>query len=209
MGEFLGVGGVEDARDLHDAVQDLAVVDPHDVVAARDADLFQRIGQHRADLGIRRHGRRADRVGIALIELAEPARTRLFVAPDRTHRVAAIGRGQVVAELRGHAGQRSGQVIAQRQPVLILVLPRKDALVRTIHVGKELAKRLDRLDGRGFQRVEAVAVIDGGDLVEHRLPLGHFRAEIVAEALRRLGPWPARGFSVRHDLVLWLGPALP
>ena len=189
--ELLGIGRVEHARDLHHAVQNLAVVHPHDVVAARDADLFQRVGQHGADLGVGGDGGGADGVGIALIELAEAARSRLFVAPDGAHRVAAVGAGQVVAELGGDAGERCGQVVAQGEPVLILVLPGEDALVRAVDIGQELAQGLDRLDRARLQRVEAVAFVDPRDGVEHGFAFGHIRAEIVAEALRRFGLGPA------------------
>ena len=43
------------ARNLQHTVQHLAVVHAHHIVAACDPDLFQTIGQHRANLGIRRH----------------------------------------------------------------------------------------------------------------------------------------------------------
>ena len=185
MRMLLRIGGIEDARDLHHPVQHLPVVHPDQVVPARDPHGLQRVGQHRADLGIRRHARRAHRVGVALVELPEPPRPRLLVPPDRPHRIAPVGRRQVVPVLRIDPRQRRRQVVAEREPV-VLLLPGEDALVRAVHVGKELAQRLDRLDRRGLQRLEAVALVDPRDPVEHLGPLGHLRAEIVAEALGRL-----------------------
>ena len=198
MGEFLGVGRVQHPRHFHHPVQHLAVVHPHDVIAARNAHLFQRIGQHGANLGIRRHRGTAHRIGIALVELAEAARTRLFVAPDRTHRIAPIRAGQIVAELGGNPCQRGSQVIAQRQPVAVFVLPAEDAFVGTVDIGQELAQRLDRFHGRCFQRVKTVAVIDRGNGIEHRLALCHIRAKIVAEPFGRFRLWPPWCFFARH-----------
>ena len=80
------------------------------------------------------------------------------------------------------------QIIAQRQPIAGLVafgifLPRENALVRAVHIGEEFAKRLNRLHARAFQRVEPIAVINGGDLAEHLGPMGHLSPEIIAEPL--------------------------
>ena len=178
---------------VKDAVQNLAVVDADQIVAALDAGMFQSRRQHGADFRIRRHRGAAHRIGIALIELAETPRTGLFVAPDRPHRIAAIGGWQIIAELRRDAGQRRGQVIAQRQPVAgtaarnLGLLPGKDAGIGAVHVGQEFPQRLDRLDGAGFKGIEAMAMIDLGDAVEHLLAFGHIRAEIVTKPLGRLG----------------------
>ena len=184
----LRVVGVEHARDLHDAVQHLAVVDADRVVAARDAGGLQRLAEHRADLGVGGDRGGADGVGVALVELAEAARARLLVAPDRADLVAAVGGRQAQAVLGEDAGERRGQVVAQRQPLLVLVLPGEDALVRAVDVGEELAERLDGLDGAGLQRVEAVGVVDLADPVEHRGARPDLGAEVVAEALRGLRP---------------------
>jgi hypothetical protein len=109
------IGRVQHARDLHHPVQHLAVVHLHHIIAA-EAKALEHIRQHGADFRIRRDRGRADRIGITLIELAEPTGPGLFVAPDRPHCIAAVGRRQVVAILRGNPRQRRGQVIAQRQP---------------------------------------------------------------------------------------------
>ena len=185
MGELLRIGGVEDARDLHHPVQDLPVVHPDDVVPARDPHGLERIRQHRADLGIRRHARRPHGVRVALIELPESPRPRLLVAPNGPHRIAAVGRRQLVAVLGIDPRQGRRQVVAQRQPV-VLFLPGEDALVRAVHVRQELPQRLDRLHRCRLQRLEAIKPVDACDRREHLGPLGHLGAEIIAEALGRL-----------------------
>jgi hypothetical protein len=180
------------------AVQNLAVVHTHHIVATRNPHGLQSIRQERADLGIRRHARRANRIGVALVELPEPPRTGLLVAPHRPHRIAAIGRGQVVAVLSIDAGERCGQVIAQRHPLLVLVLPGKDALVRAVHVGQELAQRLDRLDARGLQRVEAIAMVDARDRVQHGAAVLDLGTEVITKAFGRFRLGPGLLFLFRH-----------
>jgi hypothetical protein len=56
-----------------------------------------------------------------------------------------------------------------------------------VDVGQVLAQRLECLDPRCLERVEAVAVVDLGDLPQHLGALGDLRAEVIAEALGRLG----------------------
>ena len=180
--------GSSSPADLHDAVQHLAIVDADRVVAARDPRRLQRLAQHRAHLGVRRDGRRPHGVRIALVELPEPPRPRLLVAPDRPHLVPPVRRRQRHPVLRIHPRQRRRQVVAQRQPLIVLVLPGEDPLVRPVDVGQELAQRLHRLDRARLQGVEAPGVIDLADPRQHRLPRPHLGAEIVAEALGRLRP---------------------
>ena len=192
VGEKIRVGGVQHACDFHHTVQDLAVVHAHNVIAALNPDLFQTIRQHRADFRICCNRRCPDSIGIALVKLAEPARTRLFVAPDRSHRIAAIGRGQIVAVLGIDPRQRCGQVIAQGQPVAGLVglgilLPRKHTFVGAVHIGKELAQSLHRLHAGAFQSVKPVAMIDLRNLVQHLGALRDFCTEIITKSLWRFG----------------------
>ena len=61
VGVAVGVGGVEEAGDLHDSVQHLAVVDADQVVAARDAGGLERLAEHRAHLGVGGDARRSRR----------------------------------------------------------------------------------------------------------------------------------------------------
>ena len=75
----------------HDAIENLAVVDPDHIVAALDANGFHDVGHHHAHFGIRRANRRANRIGVELGELAKTARAGFFIAPDRTGRIAPIG----------------------------------------------------------------------------------------------------------------------
>ncbi|OIQ66464.1 hypothetical protein GALL_519650 [mine drainage metagenome] len=50
VGKSFRIRRIEDARHLHHAVQNLAVVDAHDVVAALDPDMLQRVRQKGAHL---------------------------------------------------------------------------------------------------------------------------------------------------------------
>ncbi len=112
---------------LHDAVEHLPVVDLDDVLPARDADRLQRIGGHHADLGVGCDRGRAHRVRVELHELAEAPRPRLLVAEHPARAIAAVGFRQRVEVLRHVPGKRRGQIVAQRQPLLVVVLEREHA----------------------------------------------------------------------------------
>ena len=90
----------------------------------------------------------ADRVGIELGELAEAARARLLVPPHRANLIAAEGLRQVLVILGDVAGERRGQVVAERQPLIVVVLEGEHTLVRPVLVGQELAERVGIFDGR-------------------------------------------------------------
>ncbi len=150
-----------------------------------EAEIIQRIGGHHADFRIRRDGGRADRVGVELHELAETARAGLLVAEHPAAAIAAIGLGQRV-EILGHvAGERRGQVVAQRQPLLVVVLEREHALVRAVLVRQELAERVGVLDERRLDALEAVELVGLADLREHALGGGEIGGTAIGEAARR------------------------
>ncbi len=184
-GEPLGRVGLGDRIDAdagQHPVQHLAVVDLDHVLAARDAQRLQRVGRQHADLGVGGDVVGAHRVGVELGELAEAAGARLLVAPHGADGVAAEGLGQLV-EVLGHvAGERRGQVVAQRQPLLVLVLEREHALVGPVLVGQELAQRIGVLDGRRLQRLEAVGLVHLADDGQHAAGAAHLVRGRVAQA---------------------------
>ncbi|MNM88449.1 hypothetical protein D3C81_1006660 [compost metagenome] len=102
------------ALGLEKAAHQLAVVQLHGELA--DAQL----GEHRVDdgqhLGVitDAQGVLADHVHVALVELAEAAALGALAAVDALHLVATEREGQVVLVLGHIAGQRHGQVEAQR-----------------------------------------------------------------------------------------------
>ena len=95
------------------------------------------------------------------------------------------------------AGERRGQVVAQRQPLLVVVLEGKHALVRAILVGQELAERVGIFDERRLDRLEAVALIDLADLREHPFGRRDVGGAPVGEAARQAG-FQAVGFVGFH-----------
>ena len=114
--------------------------------------------RHGDDLGVGLRAGGADGVGVALDELAALARTRLLVAPHRTIGVAAEGLGQGLPVLGREAGERRGQVVAQRHPLLVVVLQGEHAFVGAVGVGQELAEGVGIFEGPGVQQLEAVAI---------------------------------------------------
>ena len=62
--------------------------------------------------------------------------------------------------LGGETGEWGGEVVAQRHPLFVVILKRKDAFVRPVGVGQELAQRIRVLERPGLQGLEAIALID-------------------------------------------------
>ncbi len=192
-----GVVAAAEADRFHHAVEHLAIVDFDQVVATPDAQRLEAIGGHHAHLGVGGRGRRPDGVGVELHELAVAPRSGLLIAEHPTGAIAAIGLGQALVMLGDIAGERRGQVIAQAQPLLVVVLEREHALVGPILVGQELAKRLGKLDERRFDRLEAVKLVDRADLGHHRLGPGDVGGSAIDEAARQDGA-DARADFVGH-----------
>ncbi len=107
-------------------------------------------------------------IGIELHELAKTAGTGLLVAVDIAGAIAAIRFRQRVEILGDIARQRRGQVIAQRNPLLVIILEREYALVRPVLIGQEFAECVGELHRRRFDRLEAIALIDRADFIHHR-----------------------------------------
>jgi hypothetical protein len=170
---------------LQHAVEHLAVVDLDDVIAAPDAKPLERVGRHHADFRIGGHGGRAHRVGVELHELAEAARPRLLVAEDKTRAIAAIGLGQLVVILGDVTGQRRGEIVAQRQPLVVVVLKGEHAFVGAILIRQELAERIRVFDERRLHGLEPVEFVDLPDRLHHPLGGGDFRGAAVREPARR------------------------
>ena len=148
-------------------VEDLAVVDLHHIAAAGNAERFHGIRRHHAHLGIGGRRRRADGVGVELHELAEATRTRLLVAEYPPETIGTIGLRQRVKVFRDIARQRRGQIVAQANPLLVVVLEREHAFVGPVLVGQEFAERVGEFHRRGFHRLKTVALIDFADFLDH------------------------------------------
>jgi hypothetical protein len=170
--------------DLHHPVQHLPVVHPDQVVPARDPHGLQRIRQHRADLGIRRHARRAHRVRVALGRTAgtapAPASRSATPAPSRSGDRASAGRSGAAhrpapAAPSGRSAARASRPLPSRRR-----RPRSGGPRRGGTCPAPRPSPRPRL-----QRLEPIQPVHPRDPVEHLGPLGHLRAEIVAEALGR------------------------
>ena len=172
-------------RGFEHAVEHLAVVDLDDVVAALDAEALHGVGGHHADFSVRRDGGRSHSIGVELHELAEAAGAGLFVAKHEARAKAAIGLGQLVEMLRHIAGQRRGEIVAQRQPLVVVVLEGKHALVGAILIGQELAQRLGVFDERRLDGFEAIELVDLADGLHHAGGAGDLGGSAVRESARQ------------------------
>src|SRR6478609_2087458 len=107
---------------LQHTIKHLAIVHLHHVAAAWNAQRLHGVGSHHAHLGIGGHCGRADGVGVELHELAKAARARLLVTEHPAFAIAAIGFWQLFEILRDVARERRGQVVTQRERLLVVVL---------------------------------------------------------------------------------------
>ncbi|ESZ77685.1 hypothetical protein X726_10535 [Mesorhizobium sp. L103C105A0] len=167
------------------AIEHLAIVDADDVVAALDAERFHHVGHHHRHFSISRDARCADGVSVELHELAEAAGAGLFVAEHPAGAVAAIGLRQSLKILGDITRRRRGQVVAQRQPLLVIVLERKYALIRPVLVGQEFAQRIGVFDQRLVGRLETIELIDRADRRHHLLDGADVFRTAVGKAARQ------------------------
>ena len=110
--------------------------------------------------------------------------------------IAAVGFWQFVEIFRDIAGERRGQIIAQRQPAFVIVLERKDAFVRPVLIRQKLAERLGELDDRRLDRLEPIEFVGLLDEGEHFFGRGDLGRRPVGETARQLraGGWRRRSF---------------
>src|SRR5437773_6686714 len=159
---------------------DLEIVEPE-----LDQDIRHRGAQFRFD----HRRRRAERIDVALIELAEAAARWTIGAPHRLDLVALEQPGQLALILRDNARERHSEVIAQGQVGLSsrLVLAALEnleyELVAFLAVLAE--ERLDVLDSRRFERFEAVALVDARDDGDDVLAAPYVLRQEIAHAARR------------------------
>lgn len=172
---------------FHDAIEHLAIVDANDIVATRNTERFQRIGHHHAHFGIRLHAGSAHRIGIELHELPETAGAGLFIAEHITGAIGAVWQLDFIEVFRHMTGERRGEIVAQAHPLVVVILKRKHAFVRTVAVRQELAERIGIFELRRFDRIETVKLVYLADLVDHLVGGMDIGSRAVHEATRQAG----------------------
>ena len=120
-------------------------------------------------------------------ELAEAAGAGLFIAEYVARAIAAIGLWQLVVMFRDKAGERSRQVIAQRQPLLVIILKREDAFIRAVEIGQEFAERFRIFNEGCFHCFKAVELIDLANGRCHAMCGGNLARATVSKAARQTG----------------------
>ena len=166
-------------------VQKLPVID--DNLEVLEAQVDEHVGRGREQFGFDGHRRRSDRVDVALVELAEAALLRAIGAPDRLYLIALEELRQLAAILGDHSRERHGEVVAQRQVCLAgfgALAALENLEDQAIAFFTVLAlQRLEILDRRRLERLEAVLLIHVGDHADHVLPAPHvFRQEVAHSA---------------------------
>ena len=174
----------------------------------------ERLGDDERHLGLEVRGQLADvdDVDVGLGELAEPPLLRPLPAPHLLDLVAAEREGELAGVLEHVAREGHGEVEVQAQrgiPAAVVAREPADAVDLLVGVAALAEQPLDRLDGPGLERREAVQLEDLADDVEEvQLEEALARAgargtreigvTLVAGALTRSilagrGWWPARG----------------
>ncbi len=134
-------------------------------------------------LGIRQQRRRAQRVQVALGELAVPVLAGTVGSPHGADHVPLVRRGQLAAVSGHDPRQRHRQVIPQRKVglarCLVLAAPEdlENQLVAFVAVLAQ--QHIESLEGRRLQRLVAVAAEHVADDREGMLALVHLRGEEV------------------------------
>ena len=85
------------------------------------------------------------------------------------------------------AGERRCQIIAQRQPLLVIILERKHAFIRAILIRQKFAQRLGKFDKRRFQHVKPVKLVNAPDLSQHGFRGGHVHGITIGKAAWQMG----------------------
>src|SRR5207247_6837885 len=101
------------AGGLQNRDEQLAVIEPDDEIL--EAEPLKHLADGREDLHFDQQRRRADRVDVALIELAKSPARWTVRAPDRLDLIPLEESRQLVLVLRHDARERHGQVVAQRE----------------------------------------------------------------------------------------------
>jgi hypothetical protein len=79
------------------------------------------------------------------------------------------------------AGERRREVVAQGEPLLVVVLEREHPLVRAIEVGQELAERVRIFEEWGLDGFEPVELEDLTDRLEHPPRRGDLQRLTIGE----------------------------
>ena len=161
---------------------------------SREAERLQHFAHRGNHLDFDHRRRRADRVHVALVELAEAAARGPVGAPHRLNLVALEESRQLAAVVGDDARERNGQVVAQRE----VGLPGGLTFAALQHLVYELVaffavlpgQRLDVLERRRLERLEAVALVDATHDVDDVLPPPDVLRQEVAHA--------ARGSRIHH-----------
>ena len=168
---------------LQQAIQNGSIVDANGEF--READFGEQLADDEDDLGIGGDAFGADRVEVALHELAEAAALRVFAAPDAGDVVALERRAEFADVLGGEAGERHGEVEAEADVAAAVVLKAVELLVG---FGAAFAEEdFEILEGRRVDRAEAVGAKDAAGRLHDLLARQHGFRQIVAEAFERPG----------------------
>ena len=165
------------------AAEHAAVVDPDR--EPLHTDRRQEVVDHEHHLQIGHGARGADRVEVALHELAIPAPLGVLAPPDHGHVIPLERQAEFVDVLGGEPGEGHGQVEPHPHLAATVVGEPVELLVGLL--APLAGEDLEVFERRRVDRREAVGAVDAAGDVEHPLPGEGLGREMVAEAFERAG----------------------
>ena len=81
--------------------------------------------------------------------------------------------------------ERRCEIVAQRKPLLVIVLKREHPLIRTVLIGEKFAQRVGIFDHRRLNRIEAIALVDLSNALDHAPRRCDLGSCAVVEAARK------------------------
>ncbi len=165
------------------AVEDHAVIDLDGKVG--EANGAQQVVDHQRRLDVGNDTGSADRVEVALHELAIASALRVLAAPDGGDVVTFERSSQLRNMLSNEAGERDGQVEPQAHSPAAMI----DKLVQlSIGLLAPLAGQDLQVFQRGcIDRTEAIRTINAPGCLDQLLARHHDGREVIAESLERSG----------------------
>ena len=159
----------------------------HEIVKAEPAKNF---ADGREQIDLDDQGRRTDRVDVALIELTKSPARGAIGAPDRLNLIALEELRQLVLILRHDTGERHRQIVPEREIrfpaglVLAALQNLENELVALVTIFAK--QRLDVLERRRFERLEAISLVHIAHDADNVLPPAYFLWEKIARPSRWL-----------------------
>ena len=157
------------------------------ILSSWNPQRFHRISGHHADFGIGGWRGAAYRVSIELHELSVAAGAGFFIAEDPALAIAPKWRGQFLRILGHIPRERCCQIVAQAQPLLVIVLKGKHSSIGAILVWQKFPQRFRVFHKGLFHGFKAVGFVHTLDGSQHGAKAANFIRPHITKSLGHAG----------------------